>query len=55
MAKINRYQTKEWKELETIQNQHYEAVDILTITGFMDHEQFLAHVADYRERAKNKK
>ncbi len=44
-----RYSSPEWKELERIQNSpRYQNVDILTITGFMDDEQFKAHVERYR-------
>ena len=47
---MNRYHTKEWKELVAIQNSpKYEAVDIITITGFMNNEEFLKHVKRYRE------
>ncbi len=46
---MSRYDTKEWKELVSIQNQ-LDATDILTITGFMNNEQFLKHVEDQRER-----
>tara|TARA_R110000803_G_scaffold112424_3_gene180787 strand:- start:823 stop:966 length:144 start_codon:yes stop_codon:yes gene_type:complete len=45
---MNRYQTAEWKALVTAQNsQQYSMIDIITITGFMNDEQFLAHVARY--------
>jgi len=48
----SRYETIEWKELERIQNSpRYQNVDILTITGFMDGEQFKAHVERYRKYA----
>ncbi len=46
---MERYETKEWKELEKIQNAN-DHVDILTITGFMNHEQFLKHVRDCKKR-----
>ena len=47
---MNRYQTKEWKELISIQNNpKYEMIDIITITGFMNNEEFLKHVQRYRE------
>jgi len=45
---MNRYETPEWKALAKAQNAPENAnIDILTITGFMNHEQFLAHVARY--------
>jgi hypothetical protein len=45
---MNRYETPEWKALQNAQNAPENAnIDILTITGFMNHEQFLAHVARY--------
>lgn len=47
---MNRYETKEWKELVEIQNSpQYEMIDIITITGFMNNEEFLKHVQRYRE------
>ena len=51
---MNRYDTPEWKELEDIQNRYFaDTQDILSITGFMNHEQFIAHLNDYRNRVKN--
>lgn len=48
----SRYDSQEWKLLESIQNSpRYQNVDILTITGFMDDEQFKAHVERYRKYA----
>ena len=47
---MSRYQTAEWKELVEIQNE-MDHVDILTITGFMNDEQFRQHVAVYRSKA----
>ena len=44
---MNRYDTALWKELVSIQNRMTH-IDILTITGFMDDEQFAQHVARYR-------
>ena len=44
---MSRYDTELWKELEQIQNT-MPHIDILTITGFMDDEQFAQHVARYR-------
>jgi len=49
-----RYETKEWEELVDIQNTYYPNTDILTITGFMNDQQFLEHLKDYKERVKNK-
>ena len=48
---MSRYQTPEFKELVQIQNtmQH---IDILTITGFMNDEQFKRHLETYRQKAK---
>lgn len=47
-----RYSSPEWKELERIQNSpRYQNIDILTITAFMDDEQFKAHVERYRKYA----
>lgn len=34
---MNRYDTAEWKELVSIQNAMVTPIDILTITGFMNH------------------
>lgn len=50
-----RYETAEWKELVSIQNEFYPNQDILTITGFMSEAQFIAHVESYRSSAKSKK
>ena len=44
---MNRYDTAEWKELVAIQN-GMDHIDILTITGFMDHAQFIRHLEYYR-------
>lgn len=52
---MKRYETKEWAELVEIQNAYYaDTQDILTITGFMNDEQFLAHLEDYRKRVAGK-
>jgi len=52
---MSRYDSPLWKELEEIQNTYYaDTQDILSITGFMDDDQFATHVADYKERVKNK-
>jgi hypothetical protein len=47
---MKRYQTELWAELEKLQNNHFSHIDILTITGFMDDEQFKAHVERYRNK-----
>jgi hypothetical protein len=48
---MNRYDTKEWAELVEIQNAYYVGIaDILSITGFMNDEQFLKHLEDYKQR-----
>ncbi len=49
---MNRYDTAEWKELVSIQNAMVTPIDILTITGFMNHEQFIQHLEYYRVYAK---
>jgi hypothetical protein len=47
-GRMSRYQTVEWAALVAAQNsERYSMVDILTITGFMNDEQFLAHVVRY--------
>ena len=48
---MSRYKTPEFKELVQIQNtmQH---IDIITITGFMNDEQFMRHLETYRQKAK---
>ena len=45
---MSRYDTAEWKELVSIQNSMVTPIDILTITGFMDHAQFIRHLEYYR-------
>jgi len=45
---MNRHQSAEWKELIIIQNM-MPHVDILTITSFMNDEQFIAHLNLYRK------
>jgi hypothetical protein len=47
---MSRYQTALWKELVEIQNRMTH-IDILTITGFMNDEQFEQHVIYYRNKA----
>lgn len=46
-----RYESPEFAELIKIQNTMTH-VDIVTITGFMNHEQFIQHLERYREQAK---
>jgi hypothetical protein len=48
-----RYKSEEWKRLESIQNQYFPDVDILTITGFMNDAQLKQHLKDYERRVKN--
>jgi len=43
---MKRYNSKAWKILESLQNNHYSDQDILTITGFMDDDQFQQYVSD---------
>jgi hypothetical protein len=50
---MNRHSTPEWKELVNLQNRMPEQ-DILTITGFMDHEQFINHLNRYRDLLESK-
>lgn len=50
---MNRYDTAEWQELVSIQNSMTDK-DILTITGFMNDAQFIAHLERYRELASTK-
>jgi len=45
---MSRYKSEEWKELVSLQNKIPQQ-DILTITGFMDHEEFIKHLGRYRE------
>lgn len=49
---MSRYETAEWKELVAIQNSMTTPIDILTITGFMNDEQFIQHLEYYRIHAK---
>ncbi len=52
---MNRYETSEWVELVEIQNSdRFVNQDILTITGFMDHTEFLAHLYRYKILAAGK-
>jgi hypothetical protein len=44
---MTRYDSAEWKELVSIQN-GMDHIDILTITGFMNDQQFLQHLEYYR-------
>ena len=43
---MKRYNSKAWKMLESLQNNYYSDQDILTITGFMDDDQFQQYVSD---------
>lgn len=43
---MKRYNSKAWKILESLQNNYYSDQDILTITGFMDDDQFQRYVSD---------
>ena len=45
---MSRYDTAEWKELVSLQNRMPQQ-DILSITGFMDHKEFIEHLERYRE------
>ena len=45
---MSRYKSEEWKELVSLQNKIPQQ-DILTITGFMDHKEFIQHLERYRE------
>jgi len=45
--KMERYNTKNWKTLVSLQNQYFSHIDILTITGFMNKAQFETHVLRY--------
>ena len=46
-----RYESPEFAELVSIQNTMTH-VDIITITGFMNDEQFIQHLETYRALAK---
>ena len=48
---MSRYETQEWKELVKIQNT-MPHIDILTITGFMNDEQFKQHLETYKKQEK---
>jgi len=41
---MNRYSSKAWKVLESLQNNYYPNQDILSITGFMGEEEFVQYV-----------
>jgi|TARA_Y100000034_G_C6652227_1_gene285535 hypothetical protein len=47
-ANKKRWSSQEWKDLTRIQNRFFSNQDIMTITGFMNHDQFIDHVARYR-------
>ena len=51
-ANKKRWSSDEWKTLTMIQNTWFPNQDIMTITGFMDHDQFIAHVERYKLYAK---
>ena len=44
-----RWQSQDWKDLTSIQNKWYANQDIMTITGMMNHDQFIDHVERYRK------
>jgi hypothetical protein len=50
----NRNETKEMGDLIAIQNEFYPNQDIMTITGFMNDDQFKIHVNRYKVLAYNK-
>ena len=50
--KEKRWASDEWETLKSIQNTWFSNQDIMSITGFMNDEQFLDHVARYRQYAK---
>ena len=45
---MDRYETPEWAELVKLQNK-WPSQDILTITGFMNHQEFLEHLKRWKE------
>ena len=47
-----RWQSQDWKDLTSIQNKWYAHQDIMTITGMMNHDQFIDHVERYRKHDK---
>jgi hypothetical protein len=51
---MNRYESAEFKELISIQNKYFPNQDIITITGFMNHEEFIKHVERYKALATSK-
>ena len=51
-ANKKRWSSDEWKTLTSIQNTWFPNQDIMTITRFMDHDQFIAHVERYKLYAK---
>ena len=48
-ANKKRWSSDEWKTLTSIQNTWFPNQDIMTITGFMNHDQFIDHVERYRQ------
>jgi len=51
-ANKKRWSSDEWKTLTSIQNTWFSNQDIMTITHFQDHDQFIAHVERYKQYAK---
>ena len=51
-ANKKRWSSDEWKTLTMIQNTWFPNQDIMTITHFQDHDQFIAHVERYKQYAK---
>tara|TARA_R100000656_G_scaffold3277_1_gene4994 strand:+ start:284 stop:520 length:237 start_codon:yes stop_codon:yes gene_type:complete len=47
-----RWSSDEWKTLTMLQNTWFPNQDIMTITGFMNHDQFIDHVERYKQYAK---
>ena len=50
--KEKRWASDEWETLKSIQNTWFSNQDIMSITGFMNDEQLLDHVARYKQYAK---
>ena len=51
-ANKKRWSSDEWKTLTSIQNTWFPNQDIKSITGMMNHDQFIAHVERYKQYAK---
>jgi hypothetical protein len=47
-ANKKRWSSQEWKDLTRIQNRFFSNQDIMTITAFMNNDQFIDHVVRYR-------